>query len=145
MISVMHKYVAKYFLRFLGVILNDTAYTLVLIYRESFTRLPHSQHDNCADKYYNNRCAVAKLQFLTGVRKNESRRLKMKNARNGHIHSLQAWYNRTTNLKFDCFYTPLGRGLAAPTTPQRKRERFSKNSDELFAEKDWRNATYGDN
>ena len=32
-----------------------------------------------------------------------------------------------------------------PTTPQRKRERFSKNSDELFAEKDWRNATYGDN
>ena len=83
----MHKYVAKYFLRFLGVILNDMAYTLVLIYRESFTRLPHSQHDNCADEYYNNRCAVAKLQFLTEVRKNESRRLKMKNARIGHIHS----------------------------------------------------------
>ena len=65
----MHKYVAKYFLRFLGVILNDMAYTLVLIYRESFTRLPHSRHDNCADEYYNNRCAVAELQFLTEVRK----------------------------------------------------------------------------
>ena len=65
----MHKYVAKYFLRFLGVILNDTAYTLVLIYRESFTRLPHSQHDNCADDDYNMKYAVAKLQFLTGVMK----------------------------------------------------------------------------
>lgn len=65
----MHKYVANYFLRFLGVILNDTAYTLVLIYRESFTRLPHSRHDNCADEYYNIIQAVAKLQFLTRVRK----------------------------------------------------------------------------
>ena len=35
----------------------------------SFTRLPHSRHDNCADEYYNNRCAVAELQFLTRVRK----------------------------------------------------------------------------
>lgn len=35
----------------------------------SFTRLPHSQHDSCTDDYYNIIQAVAKLQFLTGVRK----------------------------------------------------------------------------
>ena len=50
----------------------------------------------------------------------------MKNARNGHIHSSQAWYNRITNLRFECFYTPLGRGLAAPTTPQRKEKDSAK-------------------
>ena len=35
----------------------------------------------------------------------------MKNARNGHNHSSQAWYNRITNFKFECFYTLLVRGL----------------------------------
>ena len=37
--------------------------------RGSFTRLPYSRHDNCADEYYNIRCAVEELQFLTEVKK----------------------------------------------------------------------------
>ena len=69
----------------------------------------------------------------------------MKNAQNGHDHSSQAWYNRTTNLKFECIYTLLVRGLPPLKPCTEKIERISKNSDELFAEKDWRNATYGDN
>ena len=69
----------------------------------------------------------------------------MKNARIGHIHSSQAWYNRTTNLKFECFYTLLVRGLPPLKPRTEKIERISKNSDELYAEKDWRNAINGDN
>ena len=68
-ISVMHKYIANFSPKFSVWILNDTPHNLVLIYERSFTRLPHSRHDNCADEYYNNRCAVAEFQFLTKVRK----------------------------------------------------------------------------
>lgn len=32
-------------------------------------------------------------------------------AQKGHIHNSQAWYIRITNLKFECRYTPLGRGF----------------------------------
>lgn len=48
----------------------------------------------------------------------------MKNARNGHIHSSQAWYNRTTNFQFECFYTLLVRGVH-PYAPEDKKEKDS--------------------
>ncbi len=48
----------------------------------------------------------------------------MKNARKGHIHNLQAWYIRITNLKFECRYTPLGRGFH-PYDPEQKKEKES--------------------
>ena len=48
----------------------------------------------------------------------------MKNARNGHNHSLQAWYNRTTNFQFECFYTLLVRGRL-PLRPRIKKEKES--------------------
>ena len=141
----MHKYIANFSPKFSVWILNDTPHNLVLIYERVS---PDCRTPGTIIAPMNITITDVQSQssnFSRKWEKSESRRLKMKNARNGHNHSSQAWYNRITNFKFECFYTPLGRGLAAPTTPQRKRERFSKNSDELFAEKDWRNATYGDN
>ena len=55
----------------------------------------------------------------------------MKNARNGHIHSSQAWYNRTTNLRFECFYTPLVRGLP-PLKPCTEKEKDSAKIQENY-------------
>ena len=55
----------------------------------------------------------------------------MKNARNGHNHSSQAWYNRTTNLKFECFYTLLVRGRL-PLRPRIKKEKESAKIQENY-------------
>ena len=69
----------------------------------------------------------------------------MKNARNGHNHSLQAWYNRITNLRFECFYTPLVRGRL-PLRPRIKKEKDSaKIQENYLLKKDWRYTINGDN
>jgi len=41
------------------------------IVEELFIRLPPKVRCNCAEGDYNMNCAVAQLQFLTGVRKNQ--------------------------------------------------------------------------
>ena len=81
----MHKYNAKYS-EILESMLTMKPHLIWYYDMREFHQTAH-QHDNCADEYYNNRCAVAELQFLTRIatEKSRNRRRKMKNAGAGHL------------------------------------------------------------